>query len=246
MLRHLIRIILLLSLTQVALSETITMAFGEKIPPYCFPETNSGIELDIISEALAYRGHTLKPEYYPLGRIPVAFRQQRVDAAMTDLGEDLTSSGGFYGEPAVLYYNAFITLTKNQLTITQPGDLKDLSIISFQGADKRFPEWLSQVKVGKNYSEKNDQNTQVAMLQSGRKDVVLSDIYIYRYFENQAYKNTGLKPLAVTVHDVIALNPQDYRPVFRSKKIRDDFNAGLQHMKNSGRIQQIYDHYISH
>ena len=34
----------------------VKMAFGEKIPPYCIPESDSGIELDIMREALAVRG----------------------------------------------------------------------------------------------------------------------------------------------------------------------------------------------
>lgn len=44
----------------------VLMAFGEKIPPYCFPESDSGIELEVIGEALAFRGHRLMPRYYPL------------------------------------------------------------------------------------------------------------------------------------------------------------------------------------
>lgn len=69
------------------------MAFGEKIPPYCFPESDTGIELEVIGEALAFKGHKLKPVYYPLARVPVAFRQGKVDAAMTDLGQDLSQFG---------------------------------------------------------------------------------------------------------------------------------------------------------
>ncbi len=38
--------------------------------------------------------------------------------------------------------------------------------------------------------------------------------------------------------------PQDYRPVFRSARVRDDFNAGLAQMKKSGRYKAIYDKYL--
>ena len=96
-------LILTLAWTGAALADDVVMAFGEKIPPYCFPESDSGIELDVIGEALAYRGHRLAPRYVPLARVPLAFRQGEVQAAMTDLGQDLSTQGAHYGEPAVLY-----------------------------------------------------------------------------------------------------------------------------------------------
>lgn len=232
-------------LAQAAIADTVTMAFGEKIPPFCFPETNSGIELEVIGEALAYRGHTLVPHYYPFARIPVAFEQKKVDAAMTDLGKDLRDAGAHYGDPAVLYYNAFITLKENNLDIKTPDDLKELSVISFQGAINRYPKWLKPVKAKGNYLEKNDQKSQVLMLQNKRIDVVLSDIYIYKYFELQMIKERRVRVIPIEEHHSIELNPLDYRPIFRSTKIRDDFNEGLKHLKSTGRFQEIYDKYIT-
>ena len=45
-----------------ARADDIAMAFGERIPPFCFPETNSGIEIEVIGAALAFKGHVLKPQ----------------------------------------------------------------------------------------------------------------------------------------------------------------------------------------
>lgn len=164
-------------------ADEVRMAFGEKIPPFCFPETNSGIEIEVIAEALAVGGgHRLKPVYYPFARVPVAFKAGEVDAAMTDLGEDMQPHGGHYGDPAVFYDNVFITLRSRGLQIRRPEDLKGLSVIAFQGADKRYPEWLGPVKQAGNYHEQNDQSLQVRMLNDGRHDVVLSDRSIFRYF----------------------------------------------------------------
>lgn len=47
-----------------------------------FQAHNKGIEIDIISAALSYKGHTLKPLYSPLGRVPIAFKSKLVDAAI--------------------------------------------------------------------------------------------------------------------------------------------------------------------
>lgn len=230
---------------QAALAAEVSMAFGEKIPPFCFPETDSGIELDVMREALAFRGHVLKPRYYPFARIPVAFKAGEVDAAMTDLGEDMTAWGAHYGNPAVIYDNVFITLKERHLSITRPEDLYGLTVISFAGGAKRYPEWLDAVRKAGHYFEQNDQALQVLTLDRGRYDVVLSDRNIFKYFTQQLKLNKSFKPKPVVEHHFVKLNPLDYRPVFRDSAIRDDFNAGLKALKESGRFQAIYNRYLT-
>lgn len=222
----------------------VRMAFGEKIPPFCFPETNSGIELEIIGEALAYRGHTLKPMYFPFARVPVSFKSRVADAAMTDLGEDMTAEGGWYGDPAVLYDNVFISLRERHLHIRQPADLRGLRVIAFVGAVRRYPEWLGPVQRAGMYFEQNDQALQVLTLQKGRYDLVLSDRNIYRYFSQQLHQRTGLAVKPTVEHSFVKVNPRDYRPVFRDGRVRDDFNAGLKHLKETGRYNAIYQKYL--
>ncbi|WP_374400449.1 substrate-binding periplasmic protein [Niveibacterium sp.] len=236
---------LMLFVATATFADEVRMAFGEKIPPFCFPETNSGIEIEVIAEALAAGGgHRLKPVYYPFARVPVAFKAGEVDAAMTDLGEDMLPHGGHYGDPAVVYDNVFITLRSRGLQIRRPEDLKGLSVIAFQGADKRYPEWLGPVKQAGNYHEQNDQSLQVRMLNEGRHDVVLSDRNIFRYFALQLTQTGSFKPQLIQEHAFTIARPQDYRPVFRSAKVRDDFNAGLALLKKSGRYRAIYDKYL--
>lgn len=231
-------------LSAYSYSATISMAFGEKIPPYCFPETNSGIEIEIIREALAFKGHILQPKYYSFARVPYAFKTKQVDATMTDLGEDLTPYGGVYAQPAVIYHNVLITLQERQLKINKPEDLAPLSVVSFQGANKRYPSWLKAVQERKGYFELADQKLQVLTLNAGRYDVVLSDRSIFRYYTLLLQKEKNFKPKAVQEHEFVKLNPNDYRPIFRDPAIRDDFNIGLEHLKKTGRYQAIYDQYL--
>lgn len=228
----------------LAASTEVSMAFGEQIPPFCFPETDSGIELDVLREALAFRGHTLKPKYYPFVRVPMAFKSGSVDAAMTDLGEDMEKAGAFYGDPAVFYDNVFVTLTARHLSIKTPADLHGLTVIAFAGALKRYPEWLEPVKKEGRYFEQNNQSLQVMTVNAGHYDVALSDKNIYKYFTLllKGSKNFPAKP--VTLHHFVKLNPMDYRPVFRDQGVRDDFNAGLKQLKSSGRFNAIYKKYL--
>lgn len=234
---------LLLSPALRAGADEVRMAFGERIPPYCFPQTDSGIELEVIGAALAYKGHKLKPSYYPFARVPEAFKAGWVDATMTDLGKDLQAYGGFYGDPAVLYDNVFITLQSRGLAIRSPADLRGLHVVAFAGAVRRYPEWLRALQDSGRYHEINDQAAQVKTLMLGRYDVVLSDRSIFRYFALQLSRE-GLALQPVQEHAFATPNPQDYRPVFRSRQVRDDFNQGLRQLRQSGRYQAIYDKYL--
>ena len=228
----------------MAFGAEVRMAFGEKIPPFVFPETNGGIEIEVIGEALAYKGHHLVPLYFPFARIPLEFRMGAVDAAMTDLGTDLRPYGANYGNPAVFYDNVFITLKSRHLVIHKPADLDGLTVIAFQGAANRYPQWLSQVRKDGRYFEQNDQELQVQTLNRGRYDVVLSDRNIFRYFTLRLKREQGFMPKEIEEHRFVVFNPADYRPLFRDVHVRDDFNAGLAHLKETGRYQAIYDKYL--
>ncbi|MGB4073370.1 substrate-binding periplasmic protein [Pseudomonas sp.] len=235
---------LLFACSTYAGAATVVMAFGEKIPPFCFPESDSGIELEVIGEALAFRGHQLEPRYFPLARVPLAFRRGEVDAAMTDLGQDLSDAGAHYGNPAVIYYNVFVSLKGRHLSIKKPEDIKGLSVVAFQGAAQRYPEWLAASQKDGLYFEQNNQELQVLGLNKARYDLVLSDRSIFRYFELLLERTTLFKAKSTEMHQFVEEDPQNYRPVFRDPQIRDDFNAGLAQLKASGRYQAIYDHYL--
>ncbi|MFG6485449.1 substrate-binding periplasmic protein [Roseateles sp. BYS78W] len=236
----------LLGLLPAAVAQPLElrMAFGEHIPPFCFPDTDSGIEVEVFREALGHKGYRLHAVYLPLGRIPAAFRNHEVDATMTDLGEDLARQGGHYGNTAVLYDNVLFTLAERGLSLKRPQDLEGLSVIAFQGAVRRYPDWLGPVREAGRYTEINDQTAQVRTLMRRRYDVVLADRSIFRYFSLQL-KRAGEPLLPVTEHAFTTPNPLDYRPVFRSPKVRDDFNDGLQWLKASGRYRAIYARYLT-
>jgi len=169
-------------------AEEVTMAFSHDIPPYIFEASDKGIEIDIIAMALAYKGHTLKPLYFPLARVPFAFMSDLVDAAMGDIGKDLLPYGGHYADPAVIYHNIFITRADSNITINEPSDLKRLDISSFQGAELRYPKWLKNVVTTGNFHANSNQLVQIKKLVSNRVNVVLSDRYIFKYYAKQLNK----------------------------------------------------------
>jgi polar amino acid transport system substrate-binding protein len=238
-------LLLFLSFSSAITADDVVMAFSQNIPPYILQQYNKGIEIDIIAAALAQKGHKLKPLYFPLGRVPLAFVSKLTDAVMGDMGIDLIPHGGFYADPAVIYDNVFITLKRKHISIRDPVDLDKYRIISFQGAEKRYPLWLSKAEKDGRFFGITDQRTQVEMLYLERYDVVLSDRYIFKYFVKQLKLINGIRSISVDEHQFVNVNPLDYRPVFRDEKVRDDFNFGLETIKQTGEFQEIYDNYLN-
>lgn len=229
-----------------AAAADVRMAFGDNLPPYILAERDAGIEVDIVREALAYRGHVLRAQYLPMGRIPVAFIAGQVDAIMMDVGQDMQAHGGHYAMPPVLYDNVFYTLRARHLVIREPADLKQRSIISFVGAAKRYPAWLDGLTHTPAYVERNNQAAQPQLLALGRYDVVLSDRTIFQYYTLlQQRANPAFVMPALDEHEFTTANPRDYRAVFRDPAVRDDFNAGLRWLRKSGRYRAIYERYLN-
>jgi polar amino acid transport system substrate-binding protein len=48
----------------------------------------------------------------------------------------------------------------------------------------------------------------------------------------------------VDEHPLPAADARAYRPVFRSAKVRDDFNASLAYLRKAGRYAAIYKRYL--
>jgi polar amino acid transport system substrate-binding protein len=229
-----------LSLVQLpARCAEVSVAFGNSLLPFVLAESNSGIEVDIFREALQFRGHTLKPVYVPLARVPHELREGRVDAAQRDGGIALPRF--HYGEVSVTYRSAMISLKSRNLKITRPKDIEHLSVFAFQGAALAYPKWLAAVSKKKHYFEVNDQLQQIKTLHARRYDLIVCEENIYKYFARLASEQQiDIKP----VNFVYFGKPNAYRPVFRDRAIRDDFNAGLRQLKASGRYRQIIDSYI--
>ncbi len=229
----------------VASAATVSMAFGDNLPPYILAQQDAGIEVEIVRAALAQRGHVLQARYLPMGRIPLMFKSRQVDAIMMDVGEDMAPFGGHYALPPVLYDNVFITLKRSRLEIRAPQDLRGHTVMSFVGAAKRYPDWLQPLQHTGAYVESNHQEVQPMLLALGRYEVVLSDRSIFQYYALQQHlKDPSFVLPPVQQHAFTVADPKNYRPVFRDPAIRDDFNAGLAYLHKSGRYRAIYDKYL--
>jgi len=219
--------------------DEVVVGFGNRLPPYVFPEQQTGMIVEIFREALASQGYRLKPVFLPLKREAMLFDEHKIDAAMLDFYVDMTKPGNVYGAPAFVYHNVLITLADRHLKIDSPADMQGLSVLAFQGALGLYPDWLQQVSAAGRHQETNNQALQVLTLADGGVDVVLSDRAIFNYFRRQAQSKHGNHGEVFEEHDVLPNKSDLYRTVFHDEKVRDAFNIGLNSLIKSGRYDQI-------
>jgi len=176
-----------------ASADEIKMTFSGSTPPYTFPETGGGIDVEIIAAALKVHGHTLTPIFVPHRRILFDFKLGKVDAASKDHAQSLGDTEAYYGDVYVQYHDVIVSLADRDLKISQPDDLKPLSIIAFPTAPDHYKEWLGSVKDNKTYSETPNQELQVKMLHLGRTDVIVADKAIIAYLTKKLGEDGKVK-----------------------------------------------------
>jgi len=214
--------------------ETVVMVFGQSLAPYVIEENNSGVELSIIKEALAFENYELAPVYTQLGRVSFMFDQNLVDAAHRYIKKGKSNNSIFYGNVTLEYHDVFFTLRELNITIEIPSDLKSYTLLSFQDANKHYPRWLPE---SYKHSQTSTQISQIKLLQLGLVDIVLSDKNIFSY-NSRLYRLSSHGVLKdMRMH--IFTPPYKYNPVFKSKKIAKAYNRGLKKLKETGRYTEI-------
>ncbi len=227
---------LVLSVSVVSAKE-ITLVAGLSLPPYIIQETNNGMEYDIVKEALAKNGHTLKLKSVPF--IRVSFEYKKFDGAITI--NEASGVKGNYSDVTMVYQNFAISLKDKAVPISTIQDLGDKNIVAFQNATKYLgEEYKKIVESNPNYKEQGKQEVQVKLLYSGRADAIVSDINIFKYYRKAV---TGVDTSAEVVYHNI-FPETEYKVLFNDPAIRDEFNQALADLRSSGRYQEIINNYI--
>lgn len=238
--------VLSLSAASSALSlEKITVAFGDALAPWVMPNTNNGIILDIITEALEPAGYEIKPIYYPYLRRITEYKHGFVDVAC-DINANTIKDHhleGYLSDDAYSYENFAFSLKEKGYQFKHLNELGNLSLLSWQGAISHLgDEYAEMAKNNPFYFETDRQESQIQMLFLKRADVVQIDKQIFKYFrakvENKGVIDTTAK---VDSFPLFGQSPNGF--LFRDKKIRDVFNRQLKLLKESGRYAEILERY---
>ncbi|MCG8612635.1 MAG: transporter substrate-binding domain-containing protein [Pseudomonadales bacterium] len=222
------------------LAENLKVAVGLALPPYVLADDNTGIELDIVREALALKGHTITPVYLPFARVALSLQDKSADAALT-VNENSGLPDVHFSNVHVTYQNVAVSLSKQKLQINTVKDLTPLSVIAFQDATKYLgSDFATMALQNKRYSERAKQSQQITQLFAGRVDTVVMDINIFKYFRKNEKKVDTSAP--TTVHEIFPASL--YKVGFLDKAIRDEFNQALEELRQSGKYDAIIKKYI--
>ena len=222
-------------------AKELKVVFSAYTPPFVLPETKRGIVIDIVTEALAYKGYQVKPYFESIGRSFELFSHKEVDA--TTIIQESSKLPAFYSADFMHYHNVAVSLKTKGYQIHQFADLKDLDIIAFQNAHIYLgPKFEAAVAGNPKYKEIANQEQQVLLLLSNRTNLVVMDRYIFTFYHTKLINEKKVtKDQVPELHELFS--PTPYKAAFVDKKVRDDFNEGVANLKKSGRYDQIYQEY---
>lgn len=238
-------IILLLVVNSVNANNKITVAFGEVLAPWVLANDNKGIIVDIFSEAMTPLGYEIEYVYLPYARRTKSYESGQVDVS-SDMNLNTIEEyklDGYFSDIAYSYENYAFSLQKNNFKFKTLSDLETHSVLSWQDAAVHLgEEYAAMVKNNSSYSEIFDQSSQVKMLFLERFEVIQMDGNIFDYYRAQLKSDSDVN-LSQKVDRFALLGPSDNGFLFKSEKIRDDFNQQLAWLKSTGKYQKILNRY---
>jgi polar amino acid transport system substrate-binding protein len=236
----------LLSATAAVPAAELLIAHGLDKPPFVFGSEQRGLEVDIMREALAYRGHTMRVVHVPNKRLQVAIGTGGVDGAATvRQAED----GSHYSDDFISFENVAITRRSDAIRLDSVDDLKGHTLVAWQNAwrdlgPKFEAAFNPNVKAPYRdaYSELPSQRNQNLMFWLGRAQVIIVDRTIFLWYRKELA--TQVDTSAEVVFHTIFPRRTHFQAAFKERRIRDDFNEGLRHLRETGRYRQLYDAYV--
>lgn len=240
-----IAFVLMLSHLLAPLSaKELIMGASDSIPPYVIEESNSGLELDILKQALAVKGHSADIQYLPFARTYHEMKIGKLDGIL-NIKEGILEQV-YYSAPVISFQNCAISLEKNQFQITHIKDLTPKKVVAFQRASSILGDEFNQMaQANSSYQEKANQLQQVYMLFKGHADIVVMDSNIFKYYLKKAYLEGTLSHAEIhqqaVCHKIFA--PTEYRFAFAEAQIRDDFNLGLSTITANGTLATLHKQY---
>jgi len=221
------------------LSQQVTIASSGSIPPYVYSESDTGIQLDIVREALTISGHTLKVMYLSNNRGLSFLKTKNVDGV---INAPAGASDLYYSESTIEYQNGITVLKSRKLKISDISDLHALRVVGFQNASNYFgEEFKAMSQKNDHYDEVVNQLAQLNMLFRNRCDAIVMDSRIFDHYFNTYKEELGFNQATVFYK---ILPPSPRYVAFHNEALRDQFNKGLKQLKESGRHQAIIDSYL--
>ena len=235
--RNFIHLFLFLAIfTQPAMAKHLTL-LTEDGPPHMIQSSNSGIDIDITVAVLQQMGHTVEVSYAPLSRAKREVIKGNFDLTVpTFYAQD---QNNFYLSKPMIPYKPTV-FTNKPYKLTSLNDIKDLQVITFQGATGYFGDEFEKMADNNNYIEISNMENLPMLLFKNRTDAVVLDYYIFHYFASQ--QNIRFSADSLFEYSLI---PEVKASVgFHDQKLRDEFNRAYDEFYAQKAIQPILNRYL--
>lgn len=223
------------------------MGISFSIPPWVIQKTNSGIELDILKAVLEGEGYCVVPKYLSFALAYQLFDRGEIDGVINARAG--VAKGGYLSQPVVTFQNVAVSLkSKNFPEQINMDFLNGRSVVAFQKAKALLgPEFQAMADANPRYREVAKQSLQLNLLFVREADFIVMDRSIFGYYWVQALEDKSMAKFKsrfkrpVDMH--VLFPPSDYSFIFSEEKVRDDFDRGLQGMRDSGEYDRIFERY---
>lgn len=240
-----------------ASTEDVKIGFGTQLPPYVIrqsdsmyesqlspypvPQEDTGMELEIIKAALKSKAYNLVPVYMTLANVEEDITKNQISGfcpcneSLKIKDEELKFSNSH-----ITYHNMAITSKKSKFKINRIADLAGKKVYAFQNAKIYLgDEFRKMAESNPNYQEIPLRGKHIAIASNEADSVIIMDKNIFSYYITR-YSRLGLKSLEdFNYHNIFPKSK--YKVGFFDEKIRNDFNEGLELIKNNGEYDRIVD-----
>ena len=216
-------------------SDTVRVAVANMQPPYFIEASGTGLDIDIVSEALTTMGHQIT-------LIPV--KSSEMDDVLTTGVADIvipqTASSHADGAVLSVPYStrnlAAFALSERRLPINSAADLSTYRVVSFDGASRFVGASFQSVSNNNTYySETPRHHSLVDRLFSERADVIVMDKYTFDFFKT----NPRRVPTNRETMELSWFEPVPVMAGFASDELRIGFDKALKTLMMTGRINSI-------
>ncbi|WP_444933863.1 substrate-binding periplasmic protein [Microbulbifer sp. JTAC008] len=216
----------------------LKVAIAGDAPPYVIDGATSGLEIDIVRQALP--GYKLEFVQMGFAETAPALEQGMVQAAVNVLKKN---DGLFYSNNMISFANYAIAKASAEMKIGSVADLAGKKVITWQGAPMDLgPEF--EKMFGPNGTQKQNvmqaptARDLVAQFWKMPDAVAVVDMELFKYYSNKM----GHTMAQVDLFQIFPMMT-DFRVGFRYEKVRDDFNRGLAELCSSGRYKALLQKY---
>jgi len=212
-------------------------------PPHMIKETDGGIDIDIVKQVLNQLGYNIDTIYVPLKRAKLMVSENKADVFLPTFFQP-DNQNIYLSDPIISYKPMVFSLKSNNISYKSIKDLKNLSIVTFQGASGYFGEEFAQLSQKPDYQELHNMAKFPELLLKNRYDVVVLDFYIFYYFLKKQLEKNKAHYAYKEISSAALLPEVKAYAGFNDKLLRDKFNLQLSIFKQAENDRKIVEYYI--